>query len=105
VANAQVLHGLPTDGPGSKVLFVPVTHLHCLISAVIQEVELAVMETEETEFAPMDSAARDGDGAELHPLIVVGVLGLPQSSVIGLYVPLVLNAVTGVAVVNTRVAS
>jgi hypothetical protein len=38
---------------------------------VILEVELVVMETEETEFVQMASAALNMDGAELHQLIAV----------------------------------
>ena len=70
---------------------------------VIMEVELVVMETEETEFVQVVSAARNGVGVELHQLIAVGV-GLYQSSVIGLCVPPVLNAVTDVAAADTLVA-
>jgi len=38
------------------------------------EVELVVMETEETEFVQVVSAARNGVGVELHQLIAVGVV-------------------------------
>jgi hypothetical protein len=77
-----------------------------VILVVILEVELVVMETEETEFVRMVSAARDGVGAELHQLIAMAVeVGLSQSSVIGLYVPPVLSAVTDVAAANTLVAT
>jgi hypothetical protein len=44
-----------------------------VILVVILEVELVVMETEETEFVRMVSAARSGVGAELHQLIAMGV--------------------------------
>jgi len=68
------------------------------------EVVLVVMETKETEFVRMVSAARNGAGVELRQLIAVGV-GLSQSSVIGLCVPPVLSAVTDVAAANTLVAT
>ncbi len=61
---------LKNSGTVLKLRFLEVME----ILEVILEVELVVMETEETAFVQVVSAARNGVGVELHQPIAVGVV-------------------------------
>ena len=83
------------NGRGSRQQFVRITLIRNPLFVLL--VVLAVMAIEETEFAPTDSAALSGAGAERHMPIV------ESSWVIGQYAHPVLNATVHVVQANTQV--